>query len=231
MLIQRRPGASTISTRGSSRSGVRSAARDRAERRPKGERGRLGMARTERLVGRRHHGIRFYAPGRYPARRLRCYDSPAHSSTHPEGWRDWPVETPPTISRERETVAIPSGSKRWPGRCGQGIASTKPPPHHYRPEVFPYAGRCPEVQGVFDHLSARGALRVRAVLRPARGGLPRSRRRAPRSSSAASRRARTRCGATPTSCRSEGARARRALPTGWTPLVKADRLAERLGLR
>ena len=35
-----------------------------------------------------------------------------HSSTHPEGWRDWPYETPPTISvARRETVAIPSGSK------------------------------------------------------------------------------------------------------------------------
>src|SRR6266545_5932833 len=30
-------------------------------------------------------------------------------STHPEGWRDWPYETPPTALRG--TVAIPSGTK------------------------------------------------------------------------------------------------------------------------
>ena len=54
--------------------------------------------------------------------------------------------------------------------------------------------------------------------------------RVPTSCSAASRPARRSSGATPTSCRSS-ARPRRALPTGCTPLVRADRLAERLGLR
>src|SRR6185437_2390036 len=94
MLIQRRPGVSTISTRGSSRSGRRAskAARARAERRPNGLLGRLGMARTERIVDRRRHGWRFYAPPETP---LTCW---THSSTHPEGWRDWPYEAPPTIS-------------------------------------------------------------------------------------------------------------------------------------
>src|SRR6187200_3717899 len=91
MLIQRRPGVSMISTRGSSRSGGR-ASRARAERRPNGLLGRLGMARTERIVDRRGHGWRFYAPPETP---LTCL---AHSSTHPEGWRDWPYEAPPTIS-------------------------------------------------------------------------------------------------------------------------------------
>ena len=45
--------------------------------------------------------------------------------THPEGWRDWPCETPPTIPRKRETVAIPSGSKTtaWEMRR-RGIART-----------------------------------------------------------------------------------------------------------
>ena len=56
---------------------------------------------------------------------------------------------------------------------------------------------------------------------------PRRRRRP--SSSGASRRARTRSGATRTSSRWK-APPRSALPTGWTPLVKADRLAKRLGL-
>src|SRR5215211_7627800 len=40
-----------------------------------------------------------------------------------------------------------------------------------RAEDSPHAGRCPEVQGVPDHLSARGALRLRSLLRPARGRL------------------------------------------------------------
>src|SRR4051812_18458815 len=93
MLIQRRPGVSMISTRGSSRSGLRAsrAARARAERRPNGLLGRLGMARTEGIVARRHHGRRFYAAPETPLTSL------AHSSTHPEGWRDWPYEAPPTI--------------------------------------------------------------------------------------------------------------------------------------
>ena len=79
-------------------------------------------------------------------------------------------------------------------------------------------------------LPARGALRLRALLRPARGLLLAARRRARTSSSAGSRPARTRSGATPTSSRWKAPRARRCRP-GWTPLVKADRLAERLGHR
>ena len=47
----------------------------------------------------------------------------------------------------------------------------------------------------------------------------------------ASRRARRRSGATPTSCRCDPSQPPLApLPTGLTPLVRADRLAERLGL-
>src|SRR5215217_1876470 len=56
MLIQRRLGASTVSTPDSSSSGTReSAARVRAPRRPNGLLGRLGMAETERVVGRKQH--------------------------------------------------------------------------------------------------------------------------------------------------------------------------------
>src|ERR671914_2558596 len=115
MLIQRRPGASTISTRGSSAGAISACERARAERRPKGERGRLGMAATERIVGRWHQK-RFYAAYSHSQARasglISCapwYRSKA--ATHPEGWRDWPYEAPPTIPRKRETVAIPSGSK------------------------------------------------------------------------------------------------------------------------
>ena len=42
-------------------------------------------------------------------------------------------------------------------------------------------------------------------------------------------RARTRCGATATSCPVQP-RPQGTLPAGWTPLIRADRLAERLGL-
>src|ERR671914_2733482 len=124
-----------ISTRGSSSAGRCSAAaeRARAERRPNGERGRLGM--TERVLGRRHR------------REIVC--CPPHSSTHPEGWRDWPYETPPTIPRKRETVAIPSGSKTtaWEMRSGHRLAGPKPPPRLLGGGFSTYAGRCPEVQG------------------------------------------------------------------------------------
>src|SRR5476649_2740825 len=38
----------------------------------------------------------------------------AHSWTHPEGWRDWPYETPATISRERERCQFHQApTKAW----------------------------------------------------------------------------------------------------------------------
>src|SRR5215210_7613880 len=40
-----------------------------------------------------------------------------------------------------------------------------------RAEDSPHAGRCPEVQGVPDHLSTRGALRLRPLFRAPRGRL------------------------------------------------------------
>src|SRR4051794_7230487 len=113
MLIQRSPGDSTISTRGSVRSGGASAAE--RDRRPNGLRGRLGTARTERLVGRGHHAGHCNPPGgaapRTPCisgglpppgapaftRRTDSLLFASHSCTHPEGWRDWPYETPPTL--------------------------------------------------------------------------------------------------------------------------------------
>ena len=99
-----------------------------------------------------------------------------------------------------------------------------------RAEDSPHAGRCPEVQGMFSDLPARGALRLRSLLRPARGGLLR------RTTSSAEELKRRIQAGPHTLWRYadflplEGP-ARSALPTGWTPLVKADRLAARLGLR
>src|SRR3954470_10768730 len=85
MWIQRSPGASTISARASWGSGGRASPRDRAERRPILGLGRFGMAGTERILERGHR-----------ASDLTIGCGP-HSSTHPEGWREWPDETPPTI--------------------------------------------------------------------------------------------------------------------------------------
>ena len=92
------------------------------------------------------------------------------------------------------------------------------------------AGRCPEVQGMLDRVPARGPLRVRALLRPARGSLHgaalrRGRAQAPHPGGPADPLA---LRGLPAAGR---ARRRAPLPTGWTPLVRADRLAERLGLR
>ena len=55
-------------------------------------------------------------------------------------------------------------------------------------------------------------------------------RRSRRAASAGSRPAPTRCGATATSCPCRR-RPAGCLPAGWTPLLRADRLAEQLGLR
>ncbi len=85
------------------------------------------------------------------------------------------------------------------------------------------------MQGVRYRLSARGPLRLRAVLRPARGRLRPLRRSTRRRRGARSRRGRAGSGATPTSCPSPSAHAIRCEP-GLTPLIRADRLAERLGL-
>src|SRR4029077_2424261 len=120
MLIHRSPGNSMISTCGSSWAGATSGARTRV-RRPNGERGRLGI--TEGVLADRH----------------RLTDSTrdtvsTHSSTHPEGWRDWPYEAPPTISRKRETVAIPSGSKTTAGEMWRR-ALPEPSPRTPRAEV------------------------------------------------------------------------------------------------
>ena len=122
---------------------------------------------------------------------------------------------------------------RKPGRCGWGLpgasAESEPPPHDPGGGSKTNAGRCPEVQGMPDRPTrSRRASSVSGASARSRSATRCPTPIRPRSS-AGSRPGRTRSGATPTSCRSQAPRAR-ALPTGWTPLVKADRLAERLGL-
>ena len=72
-------------------------------------------------------------------------------------------------------------------------------------------------------------LHVRVVLRPARGRVRLRRDRARRSAARRSRPARRACGATPTCC-PVACDPSVDLGTGFTPLVRADRLAAELGL-
>src|SRR5215211_4017501 len=244
MLIQRSPGASTISTRASSRSGVRaSAPRARDARRPNGLLGRLGMPATERVVGgERHHPVNSTRTAEFRQRSITFeerrsvrYRCPPHSSSHQEGWRDWPYETPPTIrSRERPgTVAIPSGSKRRPGRCGEGLRrvvalSADSGRREDNREMPAEALKCKECSTTYP-------LEARYVCERCFGPLE----VAYRAPDASPEELKRRIQAGPhTLWRyadflpiSPGPPAdKSALPTGWTPLVKADRLAERLGL-
>ena len=116
-----------------------------------------------------------------------------------------------------------------PGRCGRAVSHGLLRPQTPA-EVYIYAARVSSLQGMPDHLPARRAVRLRA----AASARSRSRTRRVTASTltrcaAGSRPARTRCGATATSCRSRRRR-RDVLPAGWTPLLRADRLAEQLGL-
>src|SRR3954454_2895601 len=147
MLIQRRPGEETISTRGSVRSGAASAVA--RPRRPNGLRGRLGIAGTERIVGGQRHA------GDCTSLLRKFATLPTHSWTHPEGGRDWPYEPPPTCSRSHagKKVAIPSGSNQESLGDAVGVspvhlAELEPPPHSPGGGSKSHAGRCPEVQGM-----------------------------------------------------------------------------------
>ena len=84
-----------------------------------------------------------------------------------------------------------------------------------------------ELQGVRGRLRPRGPLRLRPLLRPARGRLRARRRRTSSTRAGASRAGRRTSGATTTSCRSRARqpRTRTGLPAGCTPLMRADRLA------
>ena len=83
---------------------------------------------------------------------------------------------------------------------------------------------------MWSDIRARRELRVRAVLRTAGGQLRLFGARRPRRRCAArSRPGRRRSGATRTSCRSTR-RPQTALDAGFTPLIRSERLAERLGV-
>src|SRR5215208_5982284 len=231
MLIQRRPGASTISTRGSSRSGARSATRDRAARRPKGDRGRLGMARTERLVGRRQHHVK--------------------DSTRPA---DLPAQAADSVATIRRYIAVriqrgggtgplkprqPSraSEKRWQFHQapieGLGDAVKASPPRSLRrnspgggfSDMPADALKCKECSTSYP-------LEARYVCERCFGPLE----VAYRAHEASAEELKRRIQAGPHTLWRYAdflplqGPAKSALPTGWTPLVKADRLAERLGL-
>src|SRR3954454_4651654 len=156
----------------------------------------------------------------------------SHSWTHPEGGRDWPCEPPPTCSRSHagKKVAIPSGSNEtaWEMRLGSPRCSAEPPPQRPGGGSQPMpadALKCKECKTEYP-------LEARFVCERCFGPLEVS-YSLPSEDPAALKR---KIQAGPhTMWRYadflplEGP-ARSALPTGWTPLVKADRLAERLGI-
>ena len=132
-------------------------------------------------------------------------------------------------------MPIPAGKQ--PGRCESEVRFG---PLLSQAEVFfvrqpdrristRYGPHGPQVQGVRDRVPARRPLRVRIVLRPARGRVRRALDRKPRSSSA-------KIQAGPAGIWRYADflpfadRPRDPLEPGLTPLVRADRLAERLGI-
>src|SRR3954468_300257 len=84
-----------------------------------------------------------------------------HSWTHPEGWRDWPFEAPAT-SRMRERCQF----LRDVAEAFQDLRHERIPA-----EVFSHGSHQADVQGVRGGLRARGPVRLRALLRTARGRL------------------------------------------------------------
>ena len=152
-----------------------------------------------------------------------------HSCTHPEGWRDWPYETPATSRKRDGANSIRLQLKAWEMWVG-GFARPSP---QTPAEVFSYAGEALQLQGVradyplealyvcercFGPLEVALLPRVghpdpEELRRRIQGGpdhvalrrLPAARRRRPAVEPARS-------------------------PAGCTPLVCADRLAEQLGL-
>ena len=122
--------------------------------------------------------------------------------------------------------------------CGGVSTLAAPWPAKTRSGGFLNGCNAPEVQGVRAEYRSRRATSA-SLLRPARGRLrPHGASTdVGRAAPAHPGRARRTSGATPTSCRSQAAArpepratSRVGLPAGCTPLIRADRLAERLGL-
>ena len=87
--------------------------------------------------------------------------SERHSWTHPEGWRDWPYEAPAT-SRMRERCQF----LRDVAEAFRNLRHER-----FRRRFLIHGSHQADLQGVRRGLCARGALRVRPLLRPARGRL------------------------------------------------------------
>src|SRR5436190_22533614 len=84
-----------------------------------------------------------------------------HSWTHPEGWRDWPDETPAT------PVAVTDGKVPIPERCVAGFppAARWPARHEGKPNGCFSA----HLSRMRRRLPTRGALRLPSLLRAAGG--------------------------------------------------------------
>src|SRR2546421_6744120 len=161
------------------------------------------------------------APFRYSV----CIYFRLHSCTHQEGWRDWPYETPATSRKGK--VPIPSGSNDKPGRCGKGgfIDLRPQTPAEVFQHMPPESLCCKECKTTYP-LDARyvceqcfGPLEVAYTPRPDTD--PSELRR--------------RIEAGPHSLWRYAdflpvAQQPGTLPAGLTPLLRADRLAQELGL-
>src|SRR3954454_11934750 len=238
MLIQRRPSASTTSTLGVSGSATRAmpSGRERAWRR-RGGRGSLGM--TEGLVdGRDHDAFQSTAraaeptpqcAGLQPQVRLLWFRP--HSCTRPEGWRDWPDETPATPAQ--------AGRCQFLETCGVRAPSSSHEVSRRRTRSFSMAVThlaCRECGAEYD-------LTAQYVCHRCFGPLEAKYDHSALAADPAALRRRIQGGPQniwryvdflPLVDGQPGPSARNlsrvGLPAGCTPLVRADRLAERLGL-
>src|ERR1700759_4339031 len=155
---------------------------------------------------------------------------PIHSWTHPEGGRDWPYEPPPTCPGRTpgeggNSIRL---QPRQPGRCGRGSRSVRTSAAQPKAEdqnAMPAdALKCKECKTAYP-------LEARFVCERCFGPLEVS--YAAHTEDAAALKRRIQAGPHTIWRYADFLpvdHPRSALPTGWTPLVKADRLAERLGL-
>ena len=158
----------------------------------------------------------------------RCgYTAAPHSSTHPEGWRDMALRNPGNLPQGNGANSI---RLQQQGLGDVDRAVSRPPTTDpgggffiCRQSRFAVKNARPPTR------STRGTSASSASAR-SRSPTPRVPTPIPRRCAAGSRPDPTRCGATATSCPCRRP-PQGTLPAGWTPLLRADRLAERLGLK
>ncbi len=165
-------------------------------------------------------------------RRCGLLDCRAHSWTHPEGWRDWPYETPATTARHSGKVPIPDRCVARPSR----LFATPVTRRQSQAKESSMAVESSAVQGV-QGASTRSRRCTCASAASGRWRSPTTTaaRRATSASCAAASRAGPQniwryADFLPLAGGPPGPSGRLAsrvgLPAGCTPLIRADRLAE-----